>query len=258
MKNFCYLALFFVLVHGCQNGERTTVTENTTTALVEHAVPSSWPSSGNFPLNLRLGSNFDQDEIDAIASGANAWTNSAGLGFSFFSLSSSGIESKDNLDSFNDSEYGVYKLFSWPTQLPETALAVTQLYGIKRNLGTSSEYIELQHADILLNYDYFSFSVGGKIWGYDLTTVVVHEMGHFLGLYHSDTSPDHSVMYPTLSKYNDNPMPHEFDIDNIKNKYSKLSSSNRRVISGAGSSPIKIIIELYPTMEHKIHMIETP
>ena len=62
-------------------------------------------------------------------------------------------------------------------------------------------------------------------WGYDFQTVMLHEMGHFLGLLHENTSIQESVMYPTISQQTYNRTPLDDDIQNIRQKYLNNSSS---------------------------------
>ncbi len=199
-----------------------------------------------------MGSNLTADEKTAIQDASTAWDNSVNNQYQFFNFSASSIDEKSNLDAYRDSELGIYKTYDWPDELPGTALAVTQIYGTQRNIGRSSEYIEINHADILLNYDYFSFSTDDS-WGYDLSTVVLHEMGHFLGLYHSNTSYESSVMYPTISRYVENRTPKNEDITTLLAKYSSRIGSSSAGQSGAipntssgESKPIVLIFELYP------------
>jgi len=224
-----------------------------------------WNNSTKFPLNIKLGSNLIDSEKDAISNAATSWSNSTNHITDFFNLSDSDIEKKSNLSSYKDAEFGIYKLYEWPSSLPQSALAVTQIYGTKRNTGSSKEYIEINHADILINFDYFSFSTDDS-WGYDLQTVILHELGHFIGLYHNNISSEYSVMYPTISRYSINRTPASFDIEEVENKYqsnkylNESSAQNRALINENATSlstqeedleDITIIFELYPNNKER-------
>jgi predicted Zn-dependent protease len=199
-----------------------------TSAYSSSLAPSKWPSNSNFPLNVKISSSFDSDQSDAIKNSANAWSASVADRIQFFdTTSTTGPVSSNSLSSYKDSVMGVYKLDTWPSDLPAMALAVTQIYGTKINIGSSSERIEINHADVLINYDYFTFTTSNA-WGYDLETVVLHELGHFLGLYHDTSSSYDSVMYPTISRYNVNQIPKNKDISALSSKYAISSASNSR------------------------------
>ena len=91
-----------------------------------------------------------------------------------------GNREKATLDSYPDDEMGIYKSQSWFSELGPGILAITQFFGIRRNLH-GREYIEFQHADIIVNYRDYSFSsnlVDDKT--YDLPSLLLHEMGHFV------------------------------------------------------------------------------
>ncbi len=144
---------------------------------------------------------------------------------SAYTTSEKGIVS---LSSYEDSVIGVYKLTKWPAELPKTALAITQVIGSRKNAGTSSEYIRIEHADIFVNYEVFDFTTDDS-WGYDLQTIILHEVGHMLGLYHDHGSLDESVMYPSITRYDENRYPKEKDIQNISAKYQINRAASSRM-----------------------------
>jgi hypothetical protein len=181
--------------------------------------PSYWPNAASaFPLNVRLSTSFSGQESDSIKASANSWSTAVSNKETFFTTATSTGEKGSSLGSYNDGLLGVYKLTSWPAELEPSALAVTQLFGIRKNIGSSNEAIEISHADILVNYDIFEFSTDGTD-GYDLETVVVHEFGHFLGLGHEQSAPSMSVMYPTISKFTQSRSPKVDDKSNLENLY---------------------------------------
>lgn len=108
--------------------------------------------------------------------------------------------SYSKLTDYRDSVMGVYKSHNWFSNVQSSVLAVTQYYGYRRNTGTSSEYIELSHADVIMNYRDYSFSTNASDTStYDFHSVVLHELGHFLGLAHTTSYSIDSVMQPSLS-----------------------------------------------------------
>lgn len=249
MSFFSKIIILSLIFSSCVRQEQTGVDSSSTSALSDNPSKSMWRSQASFPLTIKYGKDFDTDEISAIETSTGNWTDSVQNEIQFFDVKPSDLNKKNTLSSYEDSELGIYKLNSWPTELPPTALAVTQIFGSRINSGKSSEYVEIEHADILMNYENFSFTTDNT-WGYDLETVLIHELGHFLGLYHDDVSIDDSVMYPTVSRYNDNKYPKQKDIDNILNKYSisKASSQNSALAenSSLDAQRVVLILELYP------------
>lgn len=223
--------------------------------------PSRWPASA-FPLNLQVSSSFNTDESQAIQDMANQWSSSINDEIQFFDTSSTTSEKNTtNINSYSDDTLGVYKLTQWPSEFPTTALAVTQIFGTKKNSG---QYIQIDHADIMVNYANFSFSTDYG-FGYDLQTVVLHEMGHFLGLYHDTSSVQESIMYPTISRFNANREPKVKDITNIENKYNthgataaahKYLIPQDNIKDDLPSTPVVIVFELYPGGKEKFYMKE--
>lgn len=206
--------------------------------------PSLWDQSV-FPLTLLVSDSFDSNERAAIQAMGNAWENSTNKNF-FNTDFQTSEKSITNLNQYRDNSYAVYKVTEWDNTLPATALAVTQIYGVKSN-----GRVIINHADILVNYDNFNFNTDMGP-GYDLQTVILHEMGHFLGLYHSDTSTDSSVMFPSIGRFTINRTPKQLDIDALEAKYPSLSPAHSAVRSLASNpdenmmnQPVVIRMELH-------------
>lgn len=190
--------------------------------------PSRWSASA-FPLRLEISSDFASDEGQAIRDMASAWSQSVEDKTQFIDAAYTTNEKGTlNLANYEDSVIGVYKLTTWPEELPKTALAITQVIGSRKNAGTSNEYIRIEHADIFVNYEIFNFTTDGS-WGYDLQTILLHEIGHMLGLYHDHTSLDESVMYPSITRYVENRFPKDKDVQNIAGKYGLDRSASSRL-----------------------------
>jgi hypothetical protein len=218
LKRLLLLTLSFVSIIGCeQAGVSDLRSSNGRSA--NALAPSYWPNAASaFPLNVRLSTSFTGAENDSIQASAASWSTAVSNKETFFSTAAFTGEKGSSLNSYNDGLLGVYKLSAWPSDLEGSALAVTQLFGLRKNIGKSNEAIEISHADILVNYDNFEFSTDGSA-GYDLETVIVHEFGHFLGLGHDQSSPANSVMYPTISRFTQNRTPKADDTSNIENLY---------------------------------------
>lgn len=267
MKNIklMYLTFIFVLFGCTPQGEEAFKLTNS--AQSGSLAPSYWVGGVNaFPLPLNISSEFSIDETSAIIDTAGQWSTSTGGQSQLFDTSGSTAEKNTfNLNNFQDDVMGIYKVTSWPSELPQTALAVTQIFGTRKNIGSSSESIQINHADILVNYQNFSFTHNSG-YGYDLQTVILHEMGHFLGLYHEETSTSDSVMYPSISRYISNRIPKDKDILNLSNKYGLdghgVTSANiSRSLASSDSSDngiqeaVVIHFEMYPDGTEKSYMV---
>ncbi len=182
--------------------------------------PSRW-SYGSFPKTVGLSSSFSTTEVTELRNAATAWTTHAGNGTSFFSIPSTLVADKGNttnLDSLLDRQFGVYKATQWNRELDPNALAVTQIFGVRQNMGSSSEYVEIVDADIIINWLGYRFAPTDPT-GYDLFTVLLHEYGHFLGLSHVYNYSLDSVMYTTIGYSTFYLKPGAYDISTIQSRY---------------------------------------
>ena len=209
---------------------------------------SKW-NKDQFPVELKYGESFTASEINAIESAGNSWSEATGNQLEFFDILPSSISAKENVDHYDDKELGVYKLDVWPKDLPATALAVTQIYGEPETDKSGDSYVKIDHADILVNYEFYNF-VTDDSWGYDLESIILHEMGHFLGLKHNDESSEVSIMYPTISKYDQARFPKSIDIDLVLDLYNQNTNAateqGRQMASKVNKQRIKILLEIYP------------
>jgi hypothetical protein len=200
-----YLILLLTILISCKPQQ-----ELSDTASI-HGLEARW-SEQSLPISLSLSSDFSDAEILAIEESISEWNRAHTQDFARVTNIHNAVTTL-NPDNLKDSTFGIYKITNWPSSLPQTALAVTQLYGVEKN-----GKVYINHADILINYDVFHYTTDYS-FGYDLATVVVHEMGHFLGLNHHKGSRDDSVMYPTITRFTDKRSPESIDIDNISKLY---------------------------------------
>lgn len=163
--------------------------------------------TGGTPVSLKMSSEFTTDYTNAdldinglnpLEQMAKVWNTAVSPTMTLFQIpfgatSNTGYNS---LSSFHDSEFGIYKSHTWYAGVSSSALAITQYYGVVRSDATLGTYIDLTHADIIFNYRDFGsdFVMNGNVMYYDVPTVLLHEMGHFLGLCHESNHT--SIMAP--------------------------------------------------------------
>jgi|GEM_PF-486962 len=191
-------------------------------------------------LTVKVGSNLATDfaipnSPNAFELAKNAWNN-ANLGVQFFKASPS-TEAKNytKLVSFHDNEMGVYKKTNWFPEVGSQALAITQFFG-KRKTDGRGEYVEMVHADIILNFEDYEFSTDpDDFTKYDIASVLTHELGHFLGLHHELNSYS-SVMRPSLGTFESERELYPLDIDSLLMNYPELNQENGNSHLTAGST----------------------
>jgi hypothetical protein len=249
--------LFLSLIASCVPG-KTTVITTTSAGSGDPNAPSKWALTV-FPLDVYISPDFSQTEADAIIDMGEEWEDSIANQINFFDFSYGGIVDKGNTTNLNslgsDSIYAIYKSTAWNEDLPISALAVTQIFGIRKNIGTVNEYVKIIHADILMNYEGYTFTTVINGPGYDFQSVVLHEMGHFLGLDHSTNVGHNSVMYPSISSIDVYREVLAFDTNTVETRYG-LNGSGAMTAFGMSKhgeelendkeEPVRIIHEMHP------------
>jgi hypothetical protein len=237
---------------------------STSTSAINAGTPTSciigkW-SDGYLPLALKMSSDFDSDYVKAINGGdqfnpleqmANEWNTAAGRTLITTPFSAATPHNYATTAEFKDNEIGIYKSYTWFPTVSHSALAITQFYGVVTSNAGLGQYISLTHADIIVNYyDYRnSFTMtNNPLIEFDLPTVVLHEMGHLLGLCHetkklSVMAPYYLTVQRTLQSY-DADLIHDIYIDNAISALS-VQNNNHNALSEPPGTEVKGIIELH-------------
>lgn len=248
-----FLFSFFILAQSflfssCnveQSASRATPVDINSAAAIRH-----WQvSAATLPLQLTVSSNFSTAEQDAISNVKEEW-NSAGVSPSLIKPTLNTTAAIDNgaLSDFRDGTLGVYKINNWFSEVGSSALAVTQFFAYPRTDASGRAYYEIVHADILVNYQDHEFSTDPDAYSfqYDLKSVIVHELGHLLGLGHVNDFSIDSVMHPTLSLGEQRRSIHPKDSDDILDLYnpSGLDLLTNRISTPSEDKLVRGIIEL--------------
>lgn len=168
-----------------------------------------WDQS-SFPIILNVDNNTSQEIIEEIKEAAQIWNQN--LNKKVFSIQL--IEPYSNFEK--DKKNNIKFLSNWEKdKLSEQG---------RTSVYWSGE--EIQEADIKINISSFQYLVKNKIFfkktnydSYDLKSLLIHEMGHVLGLTHNDNN--HSVMKPYLSSFEERLEISKTELNNFYCGYNK-------------------------------------
>lgn len=254
MRSLFFLLSLFALI-GC-NAKKA----ETSSGSISVDAPFIWEGPG-FPKDIYVSVAYTTvDEQTKIADMANAWETALN-NYDFFDIVGTDAEKTDTITStsqLRDNKFAIYKATNWPYPEYPDALAITQIFAIRYNRGESNEYVAIQEADIIMNYENFVFD-DPLTFDYDFRTVLLHEMGHFLGLQHKPRSynRNNTVMYPSIFSYESKQAPLTVDKQDLAAKYaivlpltaggSAIASAPARTYTrspGDAGEMTKIVLEL--------------
>lgn len=266
-----------LLLAACNGGGDVSSGDSSSSKTINEEAPYIWGNK-TFPKVIQVSSSFsDPKEVEALQEMADAWKTAVN-NTEFIRLGNTIPNSFDINE--DDGVMGFYKATSWPADISDDALAITNLFGRRYNIGDADEYVKIVEADIIMNYakDYrgernfiFDYDLSGSTTGYDFRGVILHEMGHFLGLQHIPTfsnRPDAdaalsalqykatSVMYPSVSSIDAKRVPQTKDINALAYKYgiggggvSAVVAASKTYVPRDQGEAIRVVIELRKTGE---------
>ncbi len=228
-----------LLVSCNMGGEETETGSSSSSASSSDNASMRW-SESKLPLKIIVSSDFDLSEKDSnsynlMQQMQEKWNN-ADSSREFFDLSSEyTVANKDygDLNSYLDSELGVYKADTWFDFIGDGVLAITSYLGENRG-----SYVEMLHADIIVNNENFDFTndTSDTTRAYDLPSVIIHELGHLLGLKHVSDPDVPSVMQSTLGRHDVRRNATAYDSTYIKSLYDlefALTASNALAVTAS-------------------------
>lgn len=195
------------------------------------SLPKKWKVSA-LPVRLKVSDSFDASSFTSINNMAAKW-NDAYTGGEFFQLTHNTSEKNyAHADNYLDNEMGIYNLTNWPAPLPGEALAVTQTFS-NINQENGQQYIEIFHVDVLINNEDHNVSNVKSAGSYYLQTIMIHELGHALGLRHYEGYWEPSVMIPAISEYHTFNSLYDYDVQNINQHYFGTTTATARTFARA-------------------------
>jgi hypothetical protein len=234
------------LLASCNNGEfnggeSLSNSNNKTNTSSVNAI-SKWPTSalGSNGINLKISDRileFYSDDKTQLNEIYAQWNNSVSGQKLLVDTPQSipNFEPSDLEDYGTDNTFGIYVSDSWFPDQDNFALAITQYFGIRNIDGD----LELVHGDIILNnnsqFSYFTDLTLAAPDEYDLSSILLHEVGHFLGLGHQSFVAE-SVMQPTLSTFSVERTLYDLDRSSIQSIYEPSSSTTSLIASKVSSA----------------------
>ncbi len=149
-------------------------------------------------INIKV-SEFFSDGLSTLGGMMGAWNNSGSdINYTFFTVPSTTVDRLiyDNGDSYNeDSTMGIYSNKKGSLPLSSKVLARVYLKIRNKNVGTPYEHGEIYSADIIVNAKKNDFTYdSSNSDAYDLPSVILHALGHFLGLKNTGDDGPSSAM----------------------------------------------------------------
>jgi hypothetical protein len=221
VRKYVFLTTLIATLLSCnvKKGEDTNVAPVSFTS----GLPMRW-DAGQLPLNVKIAtsihsadSTIEVNGFSLIEQAQHSW-NTADTQRTYFALDPDNTKTTTNietaLDNYIDSEIGIYEHSTWFNDVGSGVLAVTAYLANDR--GT---YLQMIHGDIILNRRDFNFTNdASNIGQFDLPTVVIHELGHLIGLGHNLESTN-SIMYPSVSSSDVKRTPTLNDTNSITSLY---------------------------------------
>jgi hypothetical protein len=190
-----YLFLFFTALTLCScqkgptlgpgNDEFLATAAETDCGFVQNAYGQRVSWKKNIPVTLQIHKSYPPEYTEVLTRAAQHWNEAAGMILLRVVPASASVGEKAARDATNT----IHWQLEWP-EASKNQQAVTNLHW---------RLNQLIEADISVDQKYFNFYVDRAVSPFDvhLESLLIHEMGHVLGLKHRSTVP--SVMWAVLN-----------------------------------------------------------
>ena len=176
-----------------------------------------------FPIQLKVSANLDVASQNIVSDVMDLWEAAANINF-FNATQETPVLNFTKLSDYyyrDKSVNGVYLATNEVDELTAESLAVTQIFFTRGTDSSSNTYYHIKHVDIVLNGFHYNFSNDAQDnTTYYLLTLVLHEMGHVLGLGHKSSG----IMYPYMATDDKQDSLSNYDTDLINSKYNPAIS----------------------------------
>jgi len=173
-----------------------------------HTEKASRWAKADLPIVMRISDQVSEERYEAAVKAATKWNEALGETVILVEKRGEDTQFVNSGDSNLDLESGIYHLKKWFSNANKEMLAAA---------ATIKSNGRIVRGDIHLNEEVFLFATNGDLNSYDYESVLLHEMGHFLGLPHNDNQE--SVMYRRMWAGEQKRFLSEFDITNIRRLY---------------------------------------
>lgn len=193
MRKMPFLILIALALCSCEKGptlgpadqEHLASAAETSCGFMQNSYGQRVSWKKNIPVVLAFHKNFPVEYEEVVNKAATHWNEAAGMTLFRFVRSENDLSEAAQKDSVNT----IHWLLSWPEN-QKGLQALTNLY------WKNSQLFE---TDIAVDAQYFNYFSEAPTTPYDihLESLMIHELGHVLGLRHRSTVP--SVMWAVLN-----------------------------------------------------------
>ena len=189
-SNVLLYVLVILMLFSCGVPEEESFIQNNKMEVLGD-VPIRWHKN-NLPVSLAISDEATDRCNESINNATNEWESAAqmdlfGTPYKVKNLSFSKIEDYYYKDKDHN---GIYFAHNKVEGIPDDVLATCQVF-IQSSINEfGQKYYEVKHGDIIFNTSVFDFNdmkPGDSGGSYDFATTVMHELGHLLGIQHTNS-----------------------------------------------------------------------